>query len=188
MRLRIVGVAALLAVSAAAQGLASKFDPRPDALKMAREAERIVLARCLRSEPRTVEPGGAIFTFTEFETLDLIKGRLPAKFTLRLFGGTIAGVTVEAEGTPRFEPGEELLLLLGPDNQAGYPTLGLQSFYRTRRDETGRWTVDEPVYGLTLLRAGTQDVIPQFSTSYYAPLAVEDLTWSIRQALGQPAE
>ena len=188
MRLRAAGVAALLTIAAPVQSLASRGDPRPDALKMAREAERIVIARCLRSEPRTVEPGGAIFTFTEFDTLDLIKGRLPARFTLSLFGGTIAGVTVDAEGTPRFEPGEELFLLLGPDNQGGYPTLGLQSFYRTRRDETGGWTVDDPVYGLTLLRAGTQDVIPQFSTSNYAPITVEDLAWSIRQALQQQAE
>jgi hypothetical protein len=172
-------VATLLEPAAAG---ASRLDPRPNALEMVRRAERIVVARCLSSEPRILQPGGVIFTFVEFDTTDLVKGKLPARFTLRLLGGTVGGRTIDADGTPTFTPGDEVILLLGPDNAEGYPVIGMQSFYRTSRDPAG-WIVADPVYDLDLYRAGTREPINQYSTSEYGPLHVADFVWSIRQAL-----
>ena len=168
---------------------ATEWDPRPNTLDLVRRSERIVVARCLSSQARTVEPGGNIFTFSEFQVIDLVKGSLLPQFTLRLVGGTV-GATSDHADMPRFEPGEELILFLGPDNRDGYPTVGLQSIYRTRRDlASQQWVVADAIYDLKLFRAETRNEINQFSTgNYNSPVTVEDFVWSIRQALQRPEE
>ena len=168
---------------------ATEWDPRPNAMDLARRSGRIVVARCLSSQARIVDPGGNIFTFSEFQIIDLVKGSLPPQFTLRILGGTVGATSVSADMSS-FEPGEELILFLGPDNQDGYPTVGLQSIYRTRRDlASQQWVVADAIYDLKLFRAGTRNEINQFSTgNYNSPVTVEDFVWSIRQALQPPEE
>lgn len=171
---------------------ATQWSPRRDTLELVRRAERIVVARCLSSQARAVEElGGTIFTFSEFDIIELVKGSLPSRFTTRVVGGTVGSVTVSGDDVPQFEPGDEFVLFLGPDNQDGYPPV--DTIYHTERDpDSGQWllreswppTIGNDTEGLTLFRAGTRQEINPFSTADYDhPVTVEDFVWSLRQAL-----
>jgi hypothetical protein len=82
---------------------------------------RIVVAECKTVGVRK-SPGGNIFTFIEFKILRTIKGSFPTtSFTLRLFGGRLGNEQVDSPPIPTLNPGDKTVLLLGPDNSAGYP-------------------------------------------------------------------
>ena len=71
---------------------------------------RIILARCLSVNVRELT-GGNIFTFSEFEALQVLKGKITGKnFTLRLYGGRVGNVEIDGSSMPQFAAGEELVL------------------------------------------------------------------------------
>lgn len=54
-----------------------------------------------------------IVTDITFNVTRTLKGKTPGpEFTLRLFGGSWGGYTLDIQGQPRFEPGEEVVLFL----------------------------------------------------------------------------
>jgi|SRR3972149_604210 len=98
-------------------------------LEVARLSSRIVFAKCRSSDVREVT-GGNIFTFSEFDVFQTVKGSFPKdRFILRLLGGRIGNVEVDAPFTPRFTPGKEVVLFLGRDNADGYPTIFPQGVF-----------------------------------------------------------
>ena len=141
-------------------------NPPPTDEALLQRADRVVVARCIRSKAQESQ-GGYIQTHVDFETLETIKGTISSAFTVILPGGRIGDKQVSIGGLsiPEFNPGEEIILLLGPDRD-GYPTsmLGYDWFYRTRRDSVSGWIVENPP-GIKLLKAGTQNEI-------FAPEAV----------------
>ena len=176
---------ALCAILLGAAGLAAalEFDSRPSAGTMAQTADRIVVARCVDSAPRADAKTGSIFTYSKFEVLESVKGRVGPAFTIRLFGGTVGNITDGAPGLPEFHQGEKVVLFLGPDNQDGYPALFLQGVYRTEQEPaSGAWIVTDPIDDLPLFRAGTRTPISITRLSE-PPITVEDFVYSIRQAL-----
>ena len=127
--------------------------------QLIREADRIVVARCLRSEVKFLDNAGWPFTSITFEMVEMVKGDLPTTFTLRLVGGQVGTTDYSgSEKLPAFSPNEEVILLLGPNNQDGYP---LTSIYRwvyriTREPQSGRLLVADPPE-IPLLESGTRD-------------------------------
>ena len=51
-----------------------------------------------------------IVTYVTFKIEDPIKGTLGADYTIRMFGGTVDGHTMEATDTPRFKVGDRDIL------------------------------------------------------------------------------
>ena len=78
---------------------------------------------------------GAVYTYTQVEVAQVLKG-LPAKrITLRHFGGELGGYTVKLSGTPAFELGAEIVVFAGrDDDKSPYVSVGLAQgvFYVTR--------------------------------------------------------
>ena len=162
--------------------------PPPKDEDLIKQADRIVLARCLNYEARNGRRGldedtTGPWTYMDFETIDLIKGTLPTQFSIRLFGGTDGAVQVsDSEPLPVFRPGEEAILLLGPDNQDGYPLVSLTTtwIYQAAQDPQSRlWVVTNPP-AIKLLKAGTKDARAH---DVSVPVTIEDVVWSIRQIL-----
>lgn len=143
----------------------------------ARLARRIVVAECRAVDVR--EADGQIFTFTDFDAITTVKGTLPPQFTLRLVGGQVGDVTVDAPLTPRFVPGERLVLFLGADNKKGYPVIFPQAVFRvrTRPGTTEKIVAPKPT-GLVLYRASDGRAYP---TPLPADVLLEDLVFSLRK-------
>src|SRR5262249_50334025 len=78
-------------------------------LEASRTAARIVLARCEGVQVREAA-GGHIFTYVDFRALQVVKGELPTGFGLRLLGGRVGNVEIEAPLMPKFVAGEEVVL------------------------------------------------------------------------------
>lgn len=141
---------------------------------------RIVLAKCRAVSVRE-SAGGNIFTFSEFEAERMLKGSLPPKgFTLRLLGGRVGDVEISSELMPKFTPGAEVVLFLGRDNEAGYPTVFPQGVFRVRNDSTDkRKHVTPKPEGLPLFRA--QDQQPYSNPPESLPL--EDFLFSLQKLI-----
>jgi hypothetical protein len=73
-------------------------------------ATAIVTARVLDVR---VRDEGWIYTYVDFETLDAVKGSVPARFTYRIFGGSAGSREVSGgEGQPSYRKGEEVVLFM----------------------------------------------------------------------------
>jgi hypothetical protein len=77
---------------------------------LSRSAHTVVRVRCVANSTRW--DAGEIWTFTTFDVEEIWKGSVPAQLTVRLLGGTAGNLTSRVSGTPRFSPGEELVLFL----------------------------------------------------------------------------
>lgn len=126
-----------------------------------RKAKRIVWARCLSVEVR--ELGLAIVeTYFEFEILETVKGtfanghRPGARFIIVTPVGEAGESRSESQPPfPKFEPGDEAVLLVGRSRQRspGAVISPTQSTYRVWTDARGRKTVTPKPTGMTLYRA-----------------------------------
>lgn len=119
-------------------------------------SERAVLAKCISVDVRRVENyGGNIFTFIEFEVLEKIFGDIGDSFTLRFLGGEIGDIEYSVmPAYPTFTPGEEVILLLGADNDDGHPIIFHQGEFRIMTNRTtGEKSTKTPVTGMTIYRS-----------------------------------
>ena len=111
----LLGVALLLLLLPAWRGGATLLRPLSLA-DLVRRADRIVVvrvegARCFWEQAR-------IYTHTELEVLDILKGKLPEpKLVLRQLGGRVGEKEAHVSGTPRLLPGRQYLLFLDQDDQ-----------------------------------------------------------------------
>jgi len=129
--------------------------------KLVELSNRIVLAKCSAVEVRE-GTGGNIFTFSNFNVLQVIKGSMPTKeFRLRLLGGRIGNIEVDHSGIPQFAAGEEVVLFLGQNNQEGYPTIFPQATFRVRT---------QPVTGLKIILPNPTD-LPLYRAADKQPYA-----------------
>jgi hypothetical protein len=94
---------------------------------------RVVFAKCRNVTTRR-ENGGNIFTFSEFEIINFIKGPAGEALTLRLLGGRIGNDQISGASIPTFKVEEEVVLFLGRENKDGYPTVFPQGVFRVRTD------------------------------------------------------
>ena len=125
----------------------------------AQMSQRIVWARCLSVDVHK-RSSAVVETYFEFEILETVKGnfadgsRPGARFILMIPEGQVGeSKSVSIPPFPKFAPGDEVILLLGRDNDRGAVMSPTQSTYRVRTDAQGRKTVTPRPTGMTLYRA-----------------------------------
>lgn len=82
---------------------------------MVRDADAIVVATVRRSEARLVlDPrrGAEPHTFTELAVSEWIVGAGAGRVVVEEIGGDLQGETLHVAGTPRYAPGEEVIVFL----------------------------------------------------------------------------
>jgi hypothetical protein len=116
--------------------------------ELATAAEAVVRVRRLSSESRW--EGGEIWTLTQFEVLENLKGNVPRLLAVRTLGGRVGHVHSFVEGAPVFRAGEEVFLFLVSRRPDSFGVLGwAQGTFRIRADaNSGRESVTQDSAGL----------------------------------------
>jgi hypothetical protein len=103
---------------------------------LARSAEIIVRAQCVHSETRWESE--SIWTFDDFDVLEVFKGDPPQALRVRLPGGRIGHTAVKIEGVPAFSAGEEIVLFLEKTSAGDFGvTSWAQGTFRIHREPSG---------------------------------------------------
>lgn len=77
-----------------------------------------------------------IVTYVTFKVEDPIKGTLGADYTIRMFGGTVDGHTMEATDTPKFKVGDRDILFVENNGKQFVPLVGIMhGRFRVKQDE-----------------------------------------------------
>jgi hypothetical protein len=79
-----------------------------------------------------------IVTFVTFKIEDSIKGALGADYTIRMFGGTVDGHTMEVTDAPRFKMGDRDILFVEHNGTQFIPLVGIMhGRFHVEMDATG---------------------------------------------------
>jgi hypothetical protein len=79
-----------------------------------------------------------IVTYVTFKIEDPIKGALGAETTLRMFGGTVDGQTIEVADAPRFKLGDRDILFVEHNGTQFIPLVGIMhGRFHVQLDESG---------------------------------------------------
>ena len=85
-----------------------------------------------------------IVTFVTFQIDDPIKGALNQSYTIRMFGGTLDGQTMEATDTPRFKMGDRDILFVEHNGTQFIPLVGIMhGRFRIQSETGGRESVSK---------------------------------------------
>jgi len=124
---------------------------RMDLRELALRAAYVARVRCVNAS--SAADAGRVWTETTFEVTEAWKGDPPAKFTVRLPGGEIAGRRVMVEGAPRFAVGEQAVLFLGVGRGRQINIVSwAQGTFRIRRNpRTGAEEAAQDTAGLLVL-------------------------------------
>ena len=79
-----------------------------------------------------------IVSYVTFKIEDSIKGTLGAEYTIRMFGGTVDGQTVEVTDAPRFKVGDRDILFVTHNGTQFIPLVGIMhGRFHVQPDESG---------------------------------------------------
>jgi len=79
-----------------------------------------------------------IVTFVTFKIEDSIKGGGGSEYTIRMFGGTVDGQTMEVTDAPRFKVGDRDILFVEHNGTQFIPLVGIMhGRFHVQRDATG---------------------------------------------------
>lgn len=136
--------------------------------ELARTSTDVVVAKCVSSETKRDENTGLIYTYTTFKVDESLKGEYDNEIVLRIIGGTVGDVTINAPDAPTFKPDEEVVLFLGPRNTKGYPVLKSMNrgVYRIQTDEAGYKVITTPVIGLDIIDSKTNEKVTDNNKIY----------------------
>jgi hypothetical protein len=125
-------------------------------VELVSESQAVIRARCLSSESRWER--GEIWTFTNFEVAEALKGNLPRLVTVRTLGGKAGHLRSIVEGAPQFRAGEEVYLFLAPGGREPFQIFAwAQGTFRIRIEQhTGRESVTQDSAELAVFDPGTQ--------------------------------
>lgn len=125
-------------------------------VELVSDAQALVRARTLASESRWER--GEIWTYTNFEVTDAIKGNVSRLVTVRTLGGKLGHLRSIVEGVPQFRPEEEVYLFLGSRDNQLFQVLGwAQGTFRIHRENnTGLETVTQDSADLTIFDPAMQ--------------------------------
>lgn len=104
------------------------------------ESDYIVHAttKSVRSEIRSTSRGEKIFTFVEFDILEVVAGQPPMTLTLRFLGGRVGDESLSVGGMPQFRVGDEDILFVRGNGQSICPLYGMMhGRYAIMGDEAG---------------------------------------------------
>jgi hypothetical protein len=83
-----------------------------------------------------------IVTFVTFSVDDPIKGALHQSYTIRMFGGTLDGQTIEVTDAPRFKIGDRDILFVEHNGTQFIPLVGIMhGRFRIQKGTEGRESV-----------------------------------------------
>ena len=155
---------------------------RMDFAALAHSAEIIVRARCVHSE--TLWESESIWTFDDFDVLEIFKGAPPQTLRVRLPGGRVDHTTVRIEGVPAFAPGEEIILFVEKTSAGDYGvTSWAQGTFRIHRDANGaRLTQDSSHFAVF------DPHTRQFSAAGVRNLPLGEFRLQLASALVAPVE
>jgi hypothetical protein len=92
----------------------------------------------LRSEWTGEGADRHIVTYVTFRIEDAIKGAVGAEYTIRMFGGTVDGHTIEVTDAPRFKVDDRDILFVTHNGTQFIPLVGIMhGRFHVQRDETG---------------------------------------------------
>lgn len=139
----------------------------------------IVLVRAKSTEVRELADKN-IFTFSEFEVLESVKGKFPDRtLTLRILGGKLGDVEVTKPFDMDFVPARKYILFLGEKNTFGYPTISPQDIYTVLTDAHADSEFISPVPNdLPLYEAKSRKRYENRSQR----LPLDDFLYSVRKA------
>ena len=91
------------------------------------QAEFIFQGTVTETRPQWIGEGAErhIVTYVTFKIEDPIKGGLGDTYTIRMFGGTVDGHTMEASDTPRFKVGDRDILFVEHNGTQFVPLVGI---------------------------------------------------------------
>ena len=79
-----------------------------------------------------------IVTYVSFKVEDAIKGALGSDYTMRMFGGTVDGHTMEVTDAPRFKVGDRDILFVTHNGTQFIPLVGIMhGRFHVQPDEKG---------------------------------------------------
>ena len=151
--------------------------------ELAEASPAVVRARCISNVSRW--ESGHIWTFTEFEVLENLKGSVAARIQVRLVGGRVGSLTSTVDGAPRFALGEEAFLFLVPAPAGDWTVTGwtLGTFRVTREKHSGRETVTQDAGRVTLFDPATR----QFHPGGVRRMEVREFRRQLREAMERNA-
>ena len=126
----------LLAISLATIRATTVIPPTFD--RLVTDAEMIFegTVTALKSEWTGEGNDRHIVTYVTFKIEDPIKGPLGTDYTIRMFGGTVDGHTMEATDTPRFKVGDRDILFVENNGKQFVPLVGIMhGRFRVKQDE-----------------------------------------------------
>lgn len=149
--------------------------------ELAAAASVVARVHCLGNESRW--EGREIWTFTNFEVMEAIKGTVPRLITVRLLGGQVGHLHSTVDGVPRFRPDEEVILFLEPTPAGDFSvTSWVQGTFRIHRDaHTGQESVTQDSSAFPVLDPVTR----QFRTAGIRNLPLEAFKQRVAAALEQ---
>jgi hypothetical protein len=130
--LLISGLGLALATAQATTVIPPTFDQLVD------EAEMIFEGTVKETKSEWTGAGADrhIVTYVTFKIEDPIKGALGADYTIRMFGGTVDGHTIEATDTPKFKIGDRDILFVEKNGTQFIPLVGIMhGRFRVQQDE-----------------------------------------------------
>ena len=123
--------------------------------ELAHRADRVVTARCVRCRVVKDPKSGLVFTETELQLLEDLKGPTrTSRIVLRLPGGELDGVKTIVAGMPQFESDREYVVMLGKKNRAGFETVvaAQRGVMKVVRTKSGKRRLRGPMTGFAELK------------------------------------
>ena len=153
-------VASLLIVGGSAH--ATTVIP-PSFEQLVDQAELIFQGNVTRVSSQWVGEGSErhIVSYVTFQIKDSVKGDPGQSYTIRMFGGTVDGETMEIADGPKFEVGDEDIVFVENNGSQVVPLVGIMhGRFHIRRDDSGRELVTtnegEPVRDVARLGTATE--------------------------------
>jgi hypothetical protein len=178
----------VLCAGLAVTGLRATTVIPPTFDQLVTDAEFIFQGTVTGTNPQWAGEGNErhIVTFVTFKIEDPIKGALGDTYTIRMFGGTVDGHTMEATDTPRFKVGDRDILFVEHNGTQFVPLVGIMhGRFHVQDQGNGQETIAKdngaPMANVTKLG---QD--ENAATSGKA-LSTADFKAAIRQKLAQTA-
>jgi hypothetical protein len=127
-----------------------------------------------------------IVTFVTFKIDDPIKGVLHENYTIRMFGGTVDGQTIEATDTPRFKLGDRDILFVENNGTQFVPLVGIMhGRFRIQKEASGRESISKD-NGAPVSDVAKLGLDEKVAASGQA-ISIAEFKAAIRQKLGQNA-
>jgi hypothetical protein len=109
--------------------------------QLVNQAEMIFQGTVTDLRPQWMGEGAErhIVTFVTFKIDDPIKGALNQSYTIRMFGGTLDGQTMEVTDSPRFKIGDRDILFVENNGTQFIPLVGIMhGRFRIQTEASGR--------------------------------------------------